>query len=412
MAVGLRVLTSRRTYGANVSPDQQHGIDLLRNLRDSCGFLTSVLMRWPLLQVVNSMGGRKRPTHVLFCMVDHYEPGIVGGDSRVHMQGVAELLDRYPRLADAHGDASGRPPRRTWFFPPHEHRYGSLRQLASLCERGYGEIELHLHHGKTSPDTPENVRRTIELCLRDYSQFGVFGTESGRPRYGFVHGDWALNNSLDGRFCGVNSELSILQETGCYADFTFPSCIRNNPRRINRLYYANVDLHRPKSISSGVLARAGAGSQKGLLMVQGPVRPVWVDGRLTFGDSISDSRPPVRKLIDAWVGTTIHVAGKRDWIIVKVHTHGAGSREAVLGDAMDEAFTYLETAYNDGSRYVLHYVTARELFNMISAAEAGETGDPADYRDYRIKPPCFDSSPEILEASAELRDAVATTYCY
>ena len=85
---------------------------------------------------------------------------------------------------------------------------------------------------------------------------------------------------------------------------------------------------------------------------------------------------------------------------------------AVLGDAMDQAFTYLETAYNDGSRYVLHYVTARELYNIIRAAEVGETGDPAEYRDYRIKPPRYDSSPDIVEASDELREAVAKTYRY
>ncbi len=383
----------------------------LTDLRDSCGFLISVFTRWPLMHVANSINVRKRPAHVLFCMVDHYEPGIVGGDPQTHVQGVTDLVTRYPQLADAHRDASGRSPQRTWFFPPHEHRYGNLRQLVSLCERGYGEIELHLHHGKTLRDTPENLRRTLQLCLRDYSQFGIFGIEGGRRRYGFIHGDWALNNSLpDGRCCGVNSELSILQETGCYADFTFPSCIRSNPRQINRIYYADVNVHRPKSYSSGVLARAGVAAPPGLLIVQGPSRPVWVEGRLTFGDSISDSRPPTSKLIDAWVCTGIHVAGKRDWIIVKVHTHGAESREAVLGDAMDAVFTHLETAYNDGSKYVLHYATARELFNIVCAAEAGEEGDPDHYRDYRVKPPCYDASPDILEASQELRSAVAMTY--
>ena len=173
---------------------------------------------------------------------------------------VAELLAKYPDLADAHADAYGRHPRRTWFFPPHYHRLGNLRELVSLCQRGYGEIELHLHHGKTAPDTPEHLRHTISLCLRDYSRFGIFGTEGGRQRYGFIHGDFALNNSLPhGRFCGVDSELSILRETGCYADFTFPSCSRSNPRRINRIYYADVDRHRPKAYASGALARAGAG---------------------------------------------------------------------------------------------------------------------------------------------------------
>ena len=77
---------------------------------------------------------------------------------------------------------------------------------------------------------------------------------------------------------------------------------------------------------------------------------------------------------------------------------------------MDEAFGYLETAYNDGSAYVLHYVTARELYNIIRAAEAGEVGDPDDYRNYSIGPPCYDPTADILEASEELRAAVSRTY--
>jgi hypothetical protein len=77
---------------------------------------------------------------------------------------------------------------------------------------------------------------------------------------------------------------------------------------------------------------------------------------------------------------------------------------------MHGAFGYLETAYNDGSAYMLHYVTARELYNMIRAVEAGETGEPNEYRDYCIGPPSYDSSPDIPEASEELREAVYRTY--
>ncbi len=43
---------------------------------------------------------------------------------------------------------------------------------------------------------------------------------------------------------------------------------------------------------------------------------------------------------------------------------------AALHDAIDREF-------NDGRRYRLHYVTAREMFNIVRAAEAGETAIPA-----------------------------------
>lgn len=72
-------------------------------------------------------------------------------------------------------------------------------------------------------------------------------------------------------------------------------------------------------------------------MIQGPVRPIWIDGRPTFGDAIHNRRPLTRRLIDAWVETSIHVAGRQNWIIVKAQTHGAVNGKVVLGDAMHEA---------------------------------------------------------------------------
>ncbi len=250
------------------------------------------------------------------------------------------------------------------------------------------------------------------MCVEDYARFGVFGTEEGRRRYAFVHGDWALNNCLaSGRYCGVDTELAILKETGCYADFTFPSCIRGNPRQINTVHYADATLRGRRAYSRGRPAEVGRRPPRnGLLLVQGPVRPVFVGRRLTFGDGINDQRHPTPQLLDAWVRTSVHVLGRPDVVIVKAHTHGAVHAETVLGQPMDHAFEYLESRYGDGKFCRLHYVTARELFNIIRAMEVGETGDPSDYLDFCIKPPVYDSSPTIVEASAELKAAVRATY--
>jgi len=35
----------------------------------------------------------------------------------------------------------------------------------------------------------------------------------------------------------------------------------------------------------------------------------------------------------------------------------------------------------------LHYMTAREAYNVVKAAEDGQTGNPEDYRDWRIPRP-------------------------
>ena len=47
--------------------------------------------------------------------------------------------------------------------------------------------------------------------------------------------------------------------------------------------------------------------------------------------------------------------------------------------------------YNDGRHWVLHYVTAREMYNIAMAAIDGKTGNPNEYRDYeRPRPPVLD----------------------
>jgi hypothetical protein len=55
-----------------------------------------------------------------------------------------------------------------------------------------------------------------------------------------------------------------------------------------------------------------------------------------------------------------------------------------LGPHFDSALAYLETHYNDGTHYVLHYINAREAFNLARAAVDGKTGDPRQYYDYLI----------------------------
>ena len=93
--------------------------------------------------------------------------------------------------------------------------------------------------------------------------------------------------------------------------------------------------------------------------------------------------------MDYWVDTGIHVDGRPEWVFVKVHTHGAPEREAetLLGDAAREMHQHLSEKYNDGQRFSLHYVSAREMYNIAMAAQAGMSGNPGEFRDYVLPPP-------------------------
>jgi hypothetical protein len=106
---------------------------------------------------------------------------------------------------------------------------------------------------------------------------------------------------------------------------------------------------------------------------------------------VRTSSPPTTARIDAWVQTGIHVAGRPEWTFVKVHTHGTQERDmdTLLGAPMRTAFEYLGRKYNDGKDWKLHYVSAREAYNIVKAAEAGLAGDPGKYRDFVVKRPRY-----------------------
>lgn len=358
---------------------------------------------------------KKETVHILFCMTDHYEPGS-GGVSEEEAKGrVQRLLVDYPDLVRNHADGQGRKPVRSWFIPPHYHHHDYLNDVAKLCAEGYGEIELHLHHGKECPDTSENLKRTLELCIEEYSRYGIFGTLNGQKVYGFIHGDWALDNSRNNKFCGVNDEISILKETGCYADYTFPAPNEACPDQANSIFYAKDDPEKPKSHNTGIEVEVGKPASGDLMIVQGPKYPYFKSSKpwslRISGDDI-DGYPPVDgHRLDSCIRTGIRVKGKDNWIVVKMHTHGATDGDAVLGKEMDEVFHHLESKYNDGEKFNLHYVTARELYNVIKAAEAGEESEnPSKYYDYLVKPPKYQPDYSVSCASDELQERVARTY--
>jgi hypothetical protein len=61
----------------------------------------------------------------------------------------------------------------------------------------------------------------------------------------------------------------------------------------------------------------------------------------------------------------------------------------VLGQKVHDMHAHLTSKYNDGKNFALHYVSAREMYNIAKAAEAGLSGSPNDHRDYLLKRPSF-----------------------
>lgn len=372
--------------------------------------------KWYLRRRLSSAKDWKTPTHILFCMVDHYEPGTGRVPEHVERARVDRLLDEYPKLVQDHRDSTDRWPRRTWFFPPHYHRFGNLAKLVALCADGYGEIELHLHHGKQAPDTEQNLEDTVRECVRDYSQFGIFGEQRGRKRYGFIHGDSALANSRGGSYCGVDNEIDVLIRTGCYADFTHPSGPQTSPSLSNAIYYTEPRAV-AKSYATGFPSKIGARSPTpGLMIVQGPSHPAFIANEFGWlritGDHVPDDRVATNPgRVRRWVQSGVTLEGCDDAIFIKVATHGAPYADSVLGQDARTIFSELEQHFNDGSSFKLHYVTAREMYNVARALEDQRTAtEIAHSLDYEISRPTYDRSQLRESALPKLQELVARTY--
>jgi len=420
------------------------------------GYLRSVLSR---------PRAADRLRHLIVCVCDHFEPFRNGTDAVVARQTVRDWLAAYPDSVEPFRDADGCLPKQSFFYPQEDYDADILDQLSRFCRRGYGEVEIHLHHRH---DTPAGFREKL-VTFRDllHEKHGLLGvqreltgcqvaelssesptcppeflrgrkassssttqqpnnsTTSSPIRYAFIHGNWALCNSRpDGDWCGVNEELGILAESGCYADFTFPSAPSpTQPRIVNALYYARDIPGKPRGADRGELSSCQVAEllrespacppealrrrkvssppttqqpnnltpSPPLLLITGPLALNWrrrkwgVFPRLENAE-ISGANPPTADRLRLWTRQGIHVAGRPDWIFVKVHTHGCvpGNAGVLLGSAMREAREVLRRDFNDGHHWQLHYASAREMFNMVKAAEAGLPGSPGLYRDYHV----------------------------
>lgn len=185
----------------------------------------------------------------------------------------------------------------------------------------------------------------------------------------------------------------MLFDTGCYADFTFPSAPdETQPGIVNQIYWPAGDPARARAHEIGIRAGVGRTMDGRILMIQGPLALARRHGRIGLrieSAALTAHDPGTSSRIDTWVSQAIHLKGLPNWVFVKVHTYGAPDAQAMslLGEPGRAMHRALGARYNDGKRFVLHYVTAREMFNVAVAGMAGFTGNPDEFRDYVLPPP-------------------------
>jgi len=326
----------------------------------------------------NIFSPKEYPQNVYFCFVDHFEPGFV----QPRMDLVDLWCEKYPIIANRHMDCRGKKPQHNFFIPIEEYHPDVVEKLSKLCHKGFGEVEIHLHHDNDTSDNTRQLLHNFKKLL--FNKYALLRKDelTNKIQYAFIHGNWALDNSRkDGRWCGVNDEISILKETGCYADLTMPSGSGSTQTRtINSIYYAIDDPSKPKSHDSGIPMEIGKKApEDGLLMIQGPLALNWWKKKFGILPHIEDAdvshnHPPTPARIDLWIKQRIRMVGDNCSVVVKVHTHGAQIKNAgrLLDEYLDMIYSYLEKNYNDGKKYKLYYVTPYELYRILKGIECGK----------------------------------------
>lgn len=316
-----------------------------------------------------------KPKRAWVLFADHFEPLGRSLSAAEALRKVAAWSERWPRIAeDAPTDAAGQRPQYTFFYPQEEYRHELLEGIAQTVRLGVGDVEVHLHHDNEQRES--FIRKVTEFCHRLTDDHGLLRQQDGRTVFGFIHGNWALDNSRpDGKRCGLNGEIALLRDLGCYADFTMPSLpSATQGRVVNQIYWCtNHPDNRPRSFDRGIEATVGGGRRGDLLMITGPVGIRFGERllpRMETGE-IAGYDLPTPARVRRWFDLAPSIG---EDLFLKLYTHGADDRnmEPLLDHGLANLYRWLAEEMNRRG-IEMHWATA---WQMYQAAEATMQGRP------------------------------------
>ncbi len=290
-----------------------------------------------------------------------------------------QALNRMTRITEAHVDCTGRHFRYTFACPVYDWSASDMACLTEYCRAGLGEIELLLP--SVCPDS-DNLRRLLTRSVSSLEQSSfviVRSSERSSER----------KASPDRK-----AELLLLRDFGCYADFSFPDPASSlQPSRINTVTSVSHQADSDNPYKDAASIKSGAVSYGDLFVIDGPMIIDWTNWCGLFNPSVEFGRlsyysPPDTTRIERWIRADVHVDGQPNWVFVKLilSDHFLAGSSSELLESLDHTLDCLERRLAEGDEYRLHYVTAREMYNIARAAEAGKTSPVARYVDYRSQP--------------------------
>ncbi len=360
------------------------------------------LARYPFNRVGSIFEpGASGQKHIIFTVANHFEPSW-SENGLLDLDAQRRRLDEYFKTARKTGeavrDADGTKFRHTNFYSAEQYDRRILETMAWMQAEDLGEVEVHLHHGVDKPDTADNLRKTLtgfrDCLAEEHKLLSRFAGEA-QPKYAFVHGNLALANSAGGLFCGVDEEMRILQETGCYVDMTLPSAPDKSQVPVfNKIYECGLPLTEKMPHRTGRQVRVFGNQPQLPLIFTGPLIFNWtrrgkrgLPNPRTDDGALAANHPPDAARLRRWLSANITVKNRPEWIFVKLYCHGFFDRDqtACIGEQARRFFSETVENGEKTGEYRVYFATAREAFNIVSAAIDGRQGSPGAYRNYRLR---------------------------
>jgi len=306
--------------------------------------------------------------HLWLTIADHYEPFWGRADATAAHRRVEAWRSRWPEIAArVSADHWNSPPQYTFFYPAEQYHPEILDALAEMTHQGIADVEIHLHHDGEGRE--DFIHQISTFAARLMERHGLLRKVDGQTRFGFIHGNWALDNSLpDGRWCGLNDEITLLRDLGCYADFTMPSgACPSQARTINSIYSCTDDPTAPKSYDHGEPIRPGAGISGDLLLIPGPLGLRWrgrIVPRMETGE-LAAYDPPSAYRARRWFDLAPRIG---EHAFLKLYTHGAveSNLEFLLSQGLYDLFSLIRAEAERRSAQI-HFVSAWQMYLAIDA---------------------------------------------
>jgi hypothetical protein len=206
-----------------------------------------------------------------------------------------------------------------------------VQRLAEFCHLGWGRLKFTctgLTESITAEETEKQLTSFRDVLAHDHVCLS-YEEGDAQPKYAFIHGNLTLANCANGFACGIDNEMQLLADTGCYVDMTYLTAVFHPAQigMINSIYECALPLNDRAPQRLGQELKVGSPVTRFPFLIQGPwmmdfdrsARSGW--GRIENA-ALTGPNPPSLRRLGLWKNARVAVGGRPDWLFIKLHTHG------------------------------------------------------------------------------------------